>query len=82
ESAWRGFVSPEAPPFQTYAWNLAWYRTYSGGRLQPLVFELRQGDRTAAILPCYRDGRILRLAGDRICDYQDAIASDPLAVEA
>ena len=82
ESAWRGLVSPEAPPFQTYAWNLAWYRTYSGGRLQPLVFEMRQGDRTVAILPCYRDGRTLRLAGDRICDYQDAIASDPLAVEA
>jgi len=76
ESAWRRLTAPEASPFQTFAWNHAWYRTYALGRVKPLLFEWRRGGETVAILPCYREGKTIRLAADRICDYQDVIARD------
>ncbi len=74
EDAWPGLTSADASPFQTYAWNIAWYGGYATGGFRPLVFELRRDGVTVAILPCYRDGRTVRLAGDRLCGYQDAIA--------
>jgi CelD/BcsL family acetyltransferase involved in cellulose biosynthesis len=76
EPAWRRLLAPEASPFQTFAWNHAWYRTYALGRVRPLLFEWRRGGETVAILPCYREGKTIRLAADRICDYQDVIARD------
>ena len=82
EEAWRLLTPASASPFQTYTWNLAWYRTYANGSVRPLLFELRRGETTLAILPCYREGRTIRLAGDRICDYQDVLAQDGDEVEA
>lgn len=82
ETAWRRLTTPEASPFQTYAWNHAWYRTYALGRVRPLLFEWRRGGETVAILPCYREGKTIRLAADRICDYQDVIAHDAKEVAA
>jgi len=79
EEAWRRLTPVRAAPFQTFSWNLAWYRTYAGKRFRPLVFELSDGGETVAILPCYLDGRAIRLAGDRICDYQDVISADGAA---
>lgn len=76
ESAWRRLTSDEASPFQTYTWNLAWYHTHTGSKLRPLIFDWMVGGVTMAILPCYRDGNEIRLAGDRTCDYQDIIALD------
>ncbi len=82
EDAWRTLTSGNASPFRTYAWNAAWYAGYATGGLRPLVFELRRRGATAAILPCYRDGRVLRLAGDRIGGEQDAIARNSRDVAA
>jgi CelD/BcsL family acetyltransferase involved in cellulose biosynthesis len=79
EAAWRNLTPSDAAPFLTFSWNQAWYRTYAGRRVRPLLFELREGGQTVAILPCYRDGRAIRLAGDRICDYQDILATDDAA---
>ncbi len=76
EGAWRALTPPSAAPFQTWGWNVAWYRSYADRRMRPLLFERRLGGVTVAILPAYREGRAVRLAGDRICDYQDAIALD------
>lgn len=80
EGVWRRFTATVASPFQTYTWNHAWYCTYATGQVRPVIFEWRRGDETAAILPCYREGKTLRLAADRICDYQDVIAGDGGAV--
>ena len=80
EEAWRILTPSDAAPFLTFSWNRAWYRSYTGPRARPLLFELVVGDETVAILPCYRDGRAIRLAGDRICDYQDILAADDAAV--
>lgn len=76
ESVWRALTHPEAAPFQTFTWNHAWYRTYALGRVKPLLFEWRREGEVRAILPCYLEGRTVRLAGDRICDYQDVIAGE------
>lgn len=82
EEAWRNLTPSDAAPFLTFSWNQAWYRSYAGPRVKPLLFELVDGEQTVAILPCYRDGRSIRLAGDRICDYQDILAADDAAVRA
>jgi CelD/BcsL family acetyltransferase involved in cellulose biosynthesis len=82
EEAWRNLTPSDAAPFLTFSWNQAWYRSYAGPRMKPLLFELVDGDETVAILPCYRDGSSIRLAGDRICDYQDILAADDAAVRA
>ena len=76
ERPWRSLTGDSDPPFLTYTWNQAWYHLYAVSGCRPLIFELASGDRTLAILPCYLEGRTIRLAGDRICDYQDVIAAD------
>jgi CelD/BcsL family acetyltransferase involved in cellulose biosynthesis len=76
ELPWRRLTPDEAAPFQTFTWNLAWYRGYASTPGTPVIFELRRGGETVAILPCYLTGRTLRLAGDTICDYQDIITDD------
>lgn len=75
-NSWRSLTADSDPPFLTYGWNQAWYHLYSGADNRPLIFELVCGERTEAILPCYLDGKTVRLAGDRLCDYQDVIASE------
>lgn len=74
EKSWKLLTSEHSSPFQTFAWNAAWYRSYATGGLLPLIFEWRRHDQTAALLPCYREGKTLRLAADRIGGHQDAIA--------
>lgn len=74
EKSWKLLTSEHSSPFQTFAWNAAWYRSYATGGLLPLIFEWRRHDQTAALLPCYREGKTLRLAADRIGGQQDAIA--------
>lgn len=80
EEAWRNLTPVDSAPFLTFPWNQAWYRTFSGIRTRPLVFEVRDAGETIAILPCYQEGRSIRLAGDRTCDYQDILAVDEMAV--
>lgn len=79
EGSWRSLTAESDAPFLTYAWNQAWYHLFSGCGHRPVIFELVCGGRTEAILPCYLEGRTVRLAGDRLCDYQDVIASDDVA---
>jgi CelD/BcsL family acetyltransferase involved in cellulose biosynthesis len=74
ELPWRRLTPEGASPFQTYTWNLSWYQTYAATAGAPLVFEIRSAGEAVAILPCYRAGRAIRLAGDLTCDYQDIIA--------
>ena len=73
ELPWRRLTPEGASPFQTFTWNLSWYQTYAASAGAPLVFEIRRGGEAVAILPCYRAGGALRLAGDLTCDYQDII---------
>lgn len=80
ENAWRALTPESAAPFQTFAWNAAWYRCYARGSHEAAIFELRDSTGTLAILPGYREGKAIRLAADRICDFQDVIARDDQAV--
>lgn len=82
ENAWRTLTPAGSNPFQTFAWNQACYRLYAGTTQRPLLFELRDGGDTVALLPCYREGRAIRLAGDRVCDGQDVLAADETAAAA
>lgn len=74
EAVWRSLSREAVAPFQTYGWNLAWYQEFEGEYDEILVFVVSVGDEVKAILPCYRKGRDVRFAGDKICDYQDVIA--------
>lgn len=38
-------------PFQTYEWNLAWWRAESGPLVEPLIAALRRDGRVVALLP-------------------------------
>lgn len=80
EPSWRSMTLATTAPFQTFTWNAAWYSCFTRGVYRPILFELRHSSETVAILPCYRDGKVIRLAADRICDYQDVIARDAGAV--
>lgn len=82
EPAWRRLTSADGAPFQTYSWNLAWYRCFASGEGIPLIFETRKNGVTAAILPCYFEGRSIRLAGDQTGGRQDVIALENEAVDA
>ncbi|MEX2578306.1 MAG: GNAT family N-acetyltransferase [Verrucomicrobiales bacterium] len=81
ESDWRSLTPPHAAPFVTFAWNRAWYRRYRDSMDRPLVFQVLEGGETVAILPCYQRSRVVRLAGDAVCDYQDILAKDAKSVE-
>jgi CelD/BcsL family acetyltransferase involved in cellulose biosynthesis len=80
EMPWRRLTPAGASPFQTFTWNLAWYRLYAASFGVPAVFEVRRSGETIAILPCYFAGRTLRLAGDITCGCQDVIAGDDAVV--
>lgn len=68
-------------PFQSFAWNLAWYRHFESAYDEMLVFRLEERDQVTAILPLYRKGRSLCFAGDNVGDHQDLIASDSHTAE-
>tara|TARA_R110000850_G_scaffold207058_1_gene333295 strand:+ start:1920 stop:3089 length:1170 start_codon:yes stop_codon:yes gene_type:complete len=68
---WGALLRPDASPFQTFAWNEAWYRKFEAS-YDEIVILVSSSER--AIFPMYRKGGVLRFAGDEICDYQDAIA--------
>ena len=70
---WQALTSPEVAPFQTFDWNLAWYRNFADCYEEILIFVGKKG---TAIIPLYRNGNSLRLAGDNTCDYQDVIAAN------
>ncbi|MDF1824940.1 MAG: GNAT family N-acetyltransferase [Verrucomicrobiales bacterium] len=76
ELSWRKLTGRLAAPFQTFTWNLAWYRHFTGSYDSLMVFLVERGDEMVAILPCYRQGRQIRLAADRVGDYQDVIATN------
>lgn len=73
---WRRLTGERSAPFQTFTWNLAWYRHFLPGYDSPMVFLLERDEEITAILPCYRKGRQIRLAGDQHGDYQDMITAD------
>ncbi|MDF1657415.1 MAG: GNAT family N-acetyltransferase [Verrucomicrobiales bacterium] len=75
ELPWRKLTGKFSAPFQTFTWNLAWYRHFRGTYDAPMVFLIEQDETIAAILPCYRKGRQIRLAGDRNGDYQDILTA-------
>lgn len=75
ETDWRSLTPDEAAPFLTFSWNRAWFRTFGENSGEPSIFRIQENGKTVAILPCYRKGRTLRLAGDNICDYQDIVAN-------
>jgi len=79
EPTWSKLLPPTAPPFATFAWNRAWYRHFADAYDRPLVLEVSRAGAPVAILPCYREGRRIRLAGDVICDYQDIVAPDEVS---
>ncbi len=72
ERKWNELLSDDAAPFQTFAWNRAWFRFYEEEYEEILVIF---SSNRKAIFPLYRKGRSLRLAGDEVCDYQDVVAS-------
>ncbi len=77
EQDWCELMTPAEAPFQTFSWNLAWYRNFSDCCDEIIVFISRDG---GTIFPLYRQGKNLRFAGDNICDYQDAVAGNIDAV--
>ena len=77
DAAWTQLVdNSQATPFQSFAWNRAWYKSYASEYEEMVVFHFTRGLDTAAIFPCYRNGRSLRLAADIVGDQQDVIAAD------
>lgn len=75
EADWRRLTAETAAPFQTFSWNLAWYRNFAAAYDAAVVFVVKREGIVVAILPCYRKGRMFRLAGDLSCDYQDILAA-------
>lgn len=60
--------------FQSFGWNRAWYEAYGDTFDEIHLFVLKRNGKVVALLPCYRKGKRLRLAGDTHCDFQDLIA--------
>lgn len=75
ELPWRSLTSHVAAPFQTFTWNLAWYRHFRESYDEPLVFVVERGPDIVSILPAYRQGRLIRLAADEEADYQDLLTA-------
>jgi CelD/BcsL family acetyltransferase involved in cellulose biosynthesis len=63
---------PSATPFQRPGWLLAWRRWFGAGG-QPRVAILRRGGRLVGIVPLELRGGAVRLIGEGISDYLDAI---------
>jgi len=73
---WRRLLPKESSPFSTFDWVNTWYHAFEDHCNEILVFVITQGNKTKSILPCYRQGRKIRLAGDITCDYQDLIVGN------
>ncbi len=71
---WHRLLPKDSAPFSTFEWVSAWYHSFEGKCDEILIFVAVRDGRSIAILPCYRDGRKIRLAGDITCDYQDLVA--------
>ncbi len=73
DALWRRV--PDASPFLSPTWLLAWWRQF--GTARPLVAALRLSDRLAGVLPCYvfaEDGRGKLLPmGVSLSDHFDAL---------
>lgn len=75
---WRRLAGDETAPFHTFGWNRAWFRhlAVKNKSIAPAVFVFSNEESIIGILPCYRLGAELRLAGDDECDYQDILVKD------
>jgi CelD/BcsL family acetyltransferase involved in cellulose biosynthesis len=75
---WR--QSPNATPFQSPAWLLPWWRNLARGELR--VLALRLDGRLVGLAPfcCEQDerGRLARLMGFPVTDYQDFLVAPGL----
>jgi CelD/BcsL family acetyltransferase involved in cellulose biosynthesis/glycosyltransferase involved in cell wall biosynthesis len=70
---------PTATPFQRPSWLLPWRRRFGAGA-SPRVATLRAGGRLVGLIPLeLRDG-IVRLIGEGITDYLDAIVEPDIDV--
>ncbi|MDF1862551.1 MAG: GNAT family N-acetyltransferase [Verrucomicrobiales bacterium] len=76
EACWGNLTGETGAPFQTFGWNLAWFRVKESLISEMLVFAFRDEEGLAAILPCYRIGNEIRLAGDEFPVCQDLISRD------
>ncbi|MEM9015596.1 MAG: hypothetical protein AAGC68_01185, partial [Verrucomicrobiota bacterium] len=76
EKDWRRLTPKTAAPFQTFTWNLAWYRNFLSEESDMRVLVFCCEGRIVAILPGYSKGNQIRLAGDCTCDYQDLLAEN------
>lgn len=73
-SDWRKLARDSPAPFLAYSWNRSWFQCYGKDYDEILIFVHRVDGKVTAILPCYRRGSEIRLAGDSTCDFQDIIA--------
>ncbi len=69
---------PTATPFQRPAWLLAWRRWFGAGAV-PRVVVLRRSGRLVGLVPLELRGDTLRLIGEGITDYLDAIIEPDVA---
>lgn len=74
EGEWRELDRLQDSPFQSYAWNVAWYRANGEAIDEILLFVFRSDDLIEAILPAYRRGSEIRLAGDSFPVCQDLVS--------
>jgi CelD/BcsL family acetyltransferase involved in cellulose biosynthesis/glycosyltransferase involved in cell wall biosynthesis len=63
---------PSATPFQRPGWLLSWRRWFGAGG-EPRVAILRRGGRLVGVIPLELRGGTVRLIGEGISDYLDAI---------
>ncbi len=75
EEPWRKLTAKNSAPFQTFIWNLAWYRHFHEEYDEALVFVVERENEAVAILPAFRKGRVVRLAADDQADYQDMLTT-------
>ncbi len=71
----RGFS-----PFQSFGWTRGWFARYAESYHEMAVFVLLRGATPCVILPLYRRGSALRLAGDNLGWSPDALVLQHEAV--
>ncbi len=68
---------PSATPFQRPGWLIAWRRWFGAGG-QPRAVVVRRGGRLVGLVPLELRGGVVRLIGEGISDYLDAIVEPDL----